>query len=51
MKQNSAGWADSPVYDCSREEAVFIILGRGGDLLIFGFIAGLKVRPLQRGAS
>ena len=27
------------MYDCSREEAVFIIAGRGGDLFIFGFLA------------
>ena len=27
------------MYDCSREEAVFIIVGRGGDLFIFGFLA------------
>ena len=26
-------------YDCSREEAVFIIVGRGGDQFIFEFIA------------
>ena len=26
------------MYDCSREEAVFIIVGRGGDLFIFGFL-------------
>ena len=38
-KQDSAGWEGSPVYDCSREEAVFIIVGRGGGLLIFGFLA------------
>ena len=34
-----AGWEDIPVYDCPREEAVFIIVCRGGDLLIFGFLA------------
>ena len=28
----------SPVYDCSREDSVFIIVGRGGDMLIFGCI-------------
>ena len=27
------------MYDCSREEAVFIIDGRGGDLFIFEFLA------------
>ena len=26
------------MYDCSGEEAVFIIVGRGGDLFIFGFL-------------
>ena len=26
------------MHDCSREEAVFKIVGRGGDLLIFGFL-------------
>ena len=38
-KQDSAGWEGIPVYDCCREEAVFIIAGRGGDLFIFGFRA------------
>ena len=27
------------MYGCSREEAVFIIVGRGGDLFIFEFVA------------
>ena len=27
------------MYDCSREEAVFIIVDRGGDLIIFEFLA------------
>ena len=27
------------MYDCSREEAVFILVGRGGDLFIFEFLA------------
>ena len=27
------------MYDCSREEVVFMIVGRGGDLFIFGFLA------------
>ena len=26
------------MHDCSREEAVFIIVGRGGDLFIFEFL-------------
>ena len=39
MKQDSACWEGILVYDCSREEAVFIIAGRGGGLLIFGFLA------------
>ena len=26
------------MHDCSREEAVFKIVGSGGDLLIFGFL-------------
>ena len=38
-KQDSAGWEGILVYDCSREEAVFIIDGRGGDLFIFEFQA------------
>ena len=38
-KQDSAGWEGIPVYDCFREEVVFIIVGRGGDLLVFGFLA------------
>ena len=38
-KQDSASWKDIPVYDCSREEAIFIIVGRGGDLFIFEFLA------------
>ena len=37
-KQDSAGWEGIQVYYCSREEAVFIIIGRGWDLLIFGFL-------------
>ena len=46
MKQGSAGWDGSPVYHFYREESVFIIFGRGGDLLIFGLS-----EPLQRGVS
>ena len=38
-KQDSAGWEGTPVYDCSREEAVLIIFGTGGDLFIFEFLA------------
>ena len=38
-KQDSAGWKGIPVYDCSREEAVFIIVGRGRDLFLFEFLA------------
>ena len=38
-KQDSADWEGIPVYDCSREEAVFIIVGRGGDMCIFEFLA------------
>ena len=38
-KQDSAGCEGIPAYDCSREEAVCIIVGRGGDLFIFGFLA------------
>ena len=32
-EQDSAGWEGVPMYDCSGEEAVFIIVGRGRDLL------------------
>ena len=39
MKQDGAGWEDIPLFGCSREEAVFITVGRGGDLLILGFPA------------
>ena len=35
-KQDSAGWEGILVYDCSREEAVFIIVVRGGDCLYLG---------------
>ena len=38
-KQDSVGWEGIPVYVCSREEAVFIIFGRGGNLFIFEFLA------------
>ena len=31
-EQDSAGWESVPMYDCSGEEAVFIIVGRGRDL-------------------
>ena len=27
------------MYDCSREEAVFTIVGKGGDMFIFEFLA------------
>ena len=37
------------MHDCSREEVVFKIVGRGGDLLVFGFLV-LSI-PLQRGVS
>ena len=33
-KQDSAGWAGVPMFNCLRKEAVFIIVGRGGDLFI-----------------
>ena len=33
-EQDSAGWEGVPMYDCSGEEAVFIIVGRGWDLSI-----------------
>ena len=33
-EQDSAGWEGISIYDCSGEEAVFIIVGRGGDLLV-----------------
>ena len=33
-EQDSAGWEGIPKYDCWREGAVFIIVGRGGDLFI-----------------
>ena len=36
-KQESAGWEGISVYDCSREEEVFIIVGRGGNCLYLGF--------------
>ena len=39
MKQNSSDCDGIPAYDCSREEALFIIVGRSGDMLIFGFKA------------
>ena len=38
-KQYSANWEGIPVYDCSREEDVFIIVGRDGDLFKFEFLA------------
>ena len=38
-KQDSAGLEGIPVHDCSREEALFIIVDRGGDMLIFGVTA------------
>ena len=38
-KQDSGGWEGIPVYDCSREKAVFIIVGRCGSLFIFEFLA------------
>ena len=33
-EQDSAGWVGVPMYDCSGEEAVVIIIGRGWDLFI-----------------
>ena len=30
-EQGSAGWEGFPMYDCSGEDAVFIIVSRGGD--------------------
>ena len=36
-KQDSAGWEGIPVHDWSREEAVFIIVGRGGVCFHLGF--------------
>ena len=38
-KQDSAGWEGIPVYDCSREEVVLIIVGKGWDQLILRFLA------------
>ena len=38
-KQDSAGLESIPKYDCSREEYVFIIVGRGGDQFTFEFLA------------
>ena len=35
------------MYDCSREEAVFMIVGRGGDLFIFEFLAVNRI-PSKR---
>ena len=33
-EQDSAGWEGDPMYNCSGEETVFIIVGRGGDLFV-----------------
>ena len=33
-EQDSAGWEGIPMYTCLEEEAVFIIVGRGGDMFI-----------------
>ena len=33
-EQDSAGWEGVPMNDCSGEEAVFIIVGIGGDLFV-----------------
>ena len=33
-EQDSAGWDLVPMYDCSGEEAAFIIISRGGDLFV-----------------
>ena len=33
-EQDNAGWEGIPVYDSSGEKAVFIVVCRGGDLLI-----------------
>ena len=33
-EQDVAGLKGVPKYDCSGEEAVFIIVGRGGDLFV-----------------
>ena len=38
-KQACVGWEGIPVHDCSRGEAVFLIVGRGGNLFIFEFLA------------
>ena len=38
-KIDITGWEGIPVYDCSREEAIFIIDCRDGDQLIFWFLA------------
>ena len=34
-EQDSAGWEGVPMYDYFGEEAVFIIVGRGGDLFVW----------------
>ena len=33
-EQDSAGWKGVQMYDCLGEEAVFIIVGRGGELFV-----------------
>ena len=33
-EQDNTGWEGIPVYDSSGEEAVFTVVGRGGDLLV-----------------
>ena len=35
------------MYDCSRAKAVFIIVGRDGDMFIFGFLAVKRI-PSKR---
>ena len=47
-KQDSACWEEGiPVYDCSRVEAVFMLVGRDGDQLIFRFLT-VKGIPSKR---
>ena len=50
-KQDSADWGGIPVYDCSREEAAFIIVCKGGDLVSSSLVNPFKEDSAQGGYS
>ena len=46
-EQDTAGWEGIPVYDSSREEAVFIVVYRNGGLLVSQWVDKFRLPAVR----